>query len=80
MDMAYKVLINKALERYHFETCRSGTATENIARESLNKAIVHLCNVAFFADDQEAFTELGTLVINVQCGEHIEPYNLTVVA
>ncbi|EIX7350020.1 DUF4754 family protein [Escherichia coli] len=78
MDTAYKVLINKALERYHFETCHSGTATEAIARESLNKALVHLCNVAFFTDDQEAFTELGSLVTNVQCGEYIKPYNLMV--
>ncbi|XTZ36729.1 DUF4754 family protein [Salmonella enterica] len=78
MDKAYKVLINKALERFHFKSSESGGKLNTVAEESLNKAIVHLCNAAFYIDDQEAFDELRDLVNTTQCGEHITPYDLTV--
>lgn len=37
MDKEYKVLINKALERFNFRLSMSGVAAEHAARDSLTR-------------------------------------------
>lgn len=76
MDKEYKVLINKALERFNFRLSMSGVAAEHAARDSLTKAIRSLYDAAFYADDLDALNELSELVRDAECGVHIEPYAL----
>ncbi|EPE4770691.1 DUF4754 family protein, partial [Escherichia coli] len=33
-------------------------------------------DVAFYADDLDALSELSELICAAECGEHIEPYKL----
>ncbi|EEV9022300.1 DUF4754 domain-containing protein [Escherichia coli] len=76
MDKEYKVLINKALERFNFRLSMSGVAAEHAARDSLTRAIRSLYDTAFYADDLDALNELAELVRDAECGVHIKPYVL----
>ena len=74
MIEAYKILINNALQRYHFELANRGVTKDESLRNSLRGAIMGLYNCALGSDDREALEELKSIMPELFEGEIVEPY------
>lgn len=73
-------LVNDLLERHNFALCTKGQSRESIATESLTQGLQALRTTAFFAEDTDAFQEISHLIIRVENGDPVQPYNIAVAA
>lgn len=80
MNKPYKQLINDLLERHDFSLCVKGSAGAAMQAESLIRGLQGLRQTAFCADDAEAFQEISHLIIRVENGDPIQPYNMAMAA
>ncbi len=75
MNEAYKILVNNALERYHFRLAELGVSEDSTARELAEQAIYGLFMHVFASDDKVAQEELRLIVAELFNGSAvIEPY------
>ncbi len=74
MNNAYKILVNNALQNYHFELARRGTNRDAVSHASLVRAIKGLTDCAFGSGDSESLAELQEINKDLSEGNIIEPY------
>ncbi|EKN4770582.1 MULTISPECIES: DUF4754 family protein [Yersinia] len=80
MNKPYKQIINDLLERHNFALYTKGHAAEPIATESLIQGLQALRTAAFFAEDIDTFQEISLLVIRIENGDSVHPFDIAVAA